>query len=305
MSDDVPTPTLEEVAPGVFAYLQLHGQWGLNNTGFIMAGDHLVVIDTCFTERRSHDFAAAVKRTGGERPVRLLVNTHHHGDHTHGNFVFGDVPIIGHELCREEVITTGLGTKALWPYVDWGEIVVTPPSVTFRDRLTLYAGDTEVHLIYVGPAHTTNDIVVWLPKERVLYTGDVVFNGGTPFFVMGSLSGCLVALDTLRALKPAVVVPGHGPVTDASAFDDTERYLRFVDETARSGHEAGLAPLDLARSTDLGDFGALHDSERLVANIHRAYAELNGAAPGTPIPLATVFPDMIAYNGGEVPKCLA
>lgn len=302
---EVPPPALEEVAPGVFAYLQLHGQWGLNNAGFIVADDSLTVIDTCFTERRSRDFAAAVKRTGGERPVRTLVNTHHHGDHTHGNYVFGQVAIVGHEMCREEVIATGLGTKALWPYVDWGEIVVAPPNITFRERLTIYAGDTEAQLIHVGPAHTTNDIVAWLPKERVLYTGDVIFNGGTPFFVMGSLSGCFAALDTLRALDPAIIVPGHGPVCGPEVFEETERYLRFVQETARGGHEAGLPPLDLARATDLGDFAALHDSERLVANIHRAYAELSGAAPGTPIPLGAVFPDMIAYNGGEVPRCLA
>jgi cyclase len=302
---DVPPPSLEEVSPGVFAYLQLHGQWGLNNAGFVLAGDGLTVIDSCFTERRSRDFAAAVHRTAGGQAVRTLVNTHHHGDHTHGNYVFGQVAIVGHEKCREEVIAAGLGTKALWPYVDWGEIVVTPPNITFRDRLTLYAGDLEVQLIYVGPAHTTNDIVAWLPGPRVLFTGDVVFNGGTPFVVMGSLSGSLAALDMLRALEPAIVVPGHGPVTNASVFDDTERYLRFVADAARTGYEADVPPLDLARATDLGDFAALHDSERLVANIHRAYAELAGRPPGAPIPLGAVFPDMIAYNGGEVPRCLA
>ena len=355
---DVPPPTLEEVAPGVFAYLQLHGQWGLNNAGFILADDNVTLIDTCFTERRSRDLAAAVKRTGGDRPVRTLVNTHHHGDHTHGNYVFGQVAIVGHEKCREEVIATGLGTKALWPDTDWGEIIVTPPNITFRDRLTLYAGDLEVQLIFVGPAHTTNDIVAWLPGPRVLFSGDVVFNGGTPFVVMGSLAGSLAALDTLRALisedtahpdpplriegrtprqaptpanaghapaahpealeasnpahpeavegpRPAIIVPGHGPVCDAPSSTTIERYLTFVADTARAGYEASVPPLDLARATDLGDFAALHDSERLVANLHRAYAELAGEPLGAPIPLFKVFPDMIAYNGGEVPKCLA
>jgi cyclase len=310
MTDEVPPPSLEEVAPNVFAYLQLHGQWGLNNAGFIAHDANATVIDTCFTERRSRDLAEAVSQTVGrsrksDRPVRTLINTHHHGDHTHGNFVFGPVAIVGHEKCREEVIATGLGTKALWPYVDWGDIEVTPPNITFRDRLTIYAGDTEVQLIYVGPAHTTNDIVAWLPGPRVLFTGDVVFNGGTPFVVMGSLAGSLAALDTLRALDPAIIVPGHGPVTDATVFDDIERYLRFIDDTARRGHAAGLTPLDLARQTDLADFAALHDSERLVANLHRAYAELDGGELGAPIPVMAAFADMTAFNGGEVPRCLA
>jgi cyclase len=305
--DSVPDPAVEEVADGIFAYLQLHGQWGLNNAAFITAGDSVTLVDTCFTERRSRALADAVRHTAGDRPVRTLVNTHHHGDHTHGNYIFGPgVTIVGHEKCREEVIAAGLSTTALWPDVDWGEIVVTPPTVTFDERLTLYAGDLELQLIYVGPAHTTNDILVWLPGRRTLIAGDVVFNGGTPFCVFGSLAGSLRALDTIRALAPQRIVPGHGPVCGVEALDGIESYLRFVEETARRGHEAGVTPLDLARQTDPPDeFGALHDSERLVANLHRAYSELNGDPPGTPLPIPTVMPDLIAYNGGQMPKCLA
>jgi cyclase len=309
---NVPEPAVEEVTDGVFAYLQLHGQWGLNNAAFITSGDSVTLVDTCFTERRARALAEAVRRTGGGRPVRTLVNTHHHGDHTHGNFVFGPaVTIVGHEKCREEVIATGLGTTAMWPDVDWGEIVVTPPSVTFGERLTLYAsygsggGDLELQLIYVGPAHTTNDIIVWLPERRTVIAGDVVFNGGTPFCVFGSLAGSLRALDAIRALAPERIVPGHGPVCGVEALDGIESYLRFVEETARRGHAAGVAPLDLARETDLGPHAALHDSERFVANLHRAYSELNGDPPGTPLPMPAVMPDMIAYNGGAMPQCLA
>jgi len=303
---ELPEPALEEVSDGVFAYLQLHGQWGLNNAAFVTAGDSVTLVDTCFTERRSRALADAVRKTAGDRPVRTLVNTHHHGDHTHGNYIFGPgVTIVGHEKCREEVIATGLGTTAMWPDVDWGEIVVTPPSVTFDERLTLYSGDLELQLIYVGPAHTTNDILVWLPERRTLIAGDVVFNGTTPFCVFGSLAGSLRALDTIRALAPERIVPGHGPVCGVEALDAIESYLRFVEETARTGHEAGVTPLDLARETDLGPHAALHDSERFVANLHRAYSELNGDPPGTPLPMPTVMPDMIAYNGGQMPRCLA
>ena len=303
----VPPPSLEEVAPGVFAYLQLHGQWGLNNAGFILDDKATTVIDTCFTEKRSRAFADAVKRTAGnDHPVRTLINTHHHGDHTHGNFVFGPATaIVGHEKCRVEVLATGLGTKALWPDTDWGNIEIAPPNITFRDWLTVYAGDTQIELIFVGPAHTSNDIVAWLPRQRVLFAGDVVFNGGTPFVVMGSVSGSLDALKTLRDLKAETIVPGHGPVTTPAVLDDVEAYLRFVQDTARSGFDANASPLDLARDTDLGPFADLHDSERFVANLHRAYSELRGEAPGTPIPLGQVMPDMISYNGGKVPECLA
>jgi cyclase len=313
----VPDPTLEEVAPGVFAYLQLHGQWGLNNAGFILPrnvgqgpspdGGGVVVIDTCFTERRSRAFADAVHRTAGtERPVQTLINTHHHGDHTHGNSVFGPgTTIVAHEKCREELLATGLGTKALWPDTDWGDLQLAPPNVTFRHNLTVHAGDTRIELIYVGPAHTTNDIVAWLPDQRVLYAGDVVFNGGTPFVVMGSVAGSLEALGALRRLDPQVIVPGHGSVCSPAVLYEIESYLNFVWDTAKRGFNAGVSPLETARDTDLGPFADLHDSERFVANLHRAYSELRGEPRGAPIGLGAVMPDMIAYNGGKVPECLA
>jgi cyclase len=303
----VPPPSLEEVAPGVFAYLQLHGQWGLNNAGFILDDKGTTVIDTCFTEKRSRAFADAVRRTAGDdRPVRTLINTHHHGDHTHGNFVFGPgTAIVAHELCREEVLATGLGTKALWPDVDWGDIEITPPNITFRQWLSVWAGDIPIELIFVGPAHTSNDIVAWLPEQRVLFAGDVVFNGGTPFVIMGSVSGSLEALKTLRKLNPETIVPGHGPVCAPAVLYEIESYLRFVQDTARRGFDANISPLEVARDTDLGPFAHLHDSERFVANLHRAYSELRGEPRGAAIPLGSVMPDMIAYNNGKVPECLA
>jgi cyclase len=305
-STTVPDPTLEEVSDGIFAYIQLHGQWGLNNAGFVAGADSVTAIDTCFTVRRSQAFADAIRRTAGERPVRTLINTHHHGDHTHGNFVFGPgVTTISHEKCREEVIATGLSTKALWPYVDWGDITIAPPNVTFTDRLAVYAGDLRIELIFVGPAHTTNDVVVWVPERKLLFTGDTVFNGGTPFFIFGSLAGSLDAIATLRTFGAETVVPGHGAVCGPEVLDDIEAYLRFVQETAGKGFAADAAPLDLARDTDLGRFAEWHDGERFVANLHRAYSELRGEPLGAPIPMPSVMPDMVAYNNGEMPKCLA
>jgi cyclase len=301
----VPEPTLEEPAPGVFAYLQLHGQWGLNNAGFITSPTGTTLIDTCFTERRARALRDAVDRTAPDAPVRALINTHHHGDHTHGNYVFAPATIIGHEKCREEIIATGLGTTAMWPDTDWGHIEIAPPNVTFSDQLTVYAGNLEVQLIYVGPAHTTNDVIAWIPEHGLVFAGDTVFNGGTPFCVFGSLAGSFGALEVIRALEPRTIVPGHGPVCGPEILDNVKAYLTFVARTAEAGHKAGVSPLDLARDTDLGDFAALHDSERFVPNLHRAYSELNGDPPGAPLPIPQIMPDMIAYNGGKMPACLA
>src|SRR3990172_1081214 len=101
---EIPPPKLEEVSPGIFAYVQLDGSWGLNNTGFLLGSDGVTVIDTCFTEARTRAFHDAI-RTVTDLPLRTIVNTHHHGDHTHGNFLFFPAAtVIGHELCRKEVM---------------------------------------------------------------------------------------------------------------------------------------------------------------------------------------------------------
>lgn len=303
---EIPPPKLEQVSPGIFGYVQLDGTWGLNNTGFIAGKDGVTVIDTCFTERRARWFLEAVQTAAPGRAIRTLVNTHHHGDHTHGNYIFlPAATIIGHERCRAEVIATGHGTTALFPGVDWGRIEIAPPVVTFEERLSLYVDDLLVELIYVGPAHTTNDIVAWIPERKVLFSGDLIFNGGTPFVLMGSVAGSLEALDRLKALGAETIVPGHGPVCGPEAIEANAAYLRFLRDTAKAGFDAGKEPLTVARDTDLGRFASLTDKERLAGNLHRAYSELIGEPLGTPLNLGAVVGDMIALNGGQPPRCLA
>jgi cyclase len=300
---DLPPPTVEEVSDGVFAYVQLDGSWGLNNTGFLVGDNAVTAIDTCFTERRTREFVDTVASMTPD-PIRTLVNTHHHGDHTHGNYLVPTATIIGHRLCRDEVLASGHIATALFPGVDWGRLEVAPPFVTFDDHLDVWVDELHVELHFVGPAHTTNDIVCWLPERRVLFSGDLVFNGGTPFVVMGSVAGSLAALERLRAFGADVIVPGHGPVCGPEVLDDQVAYLRFVQQIARDGFEAGAAPLDVARQVDLGRFASWHDPERIVGNLWRARSELRGEPHGTPID-PTAYTEMIAYNGGRPLRCLA
>jgi cyclase len=299
-------PRTQEVSDGIYAYIQPDGSWFLNNTGFLVGREGVVSIDTTSTERRTKDYLAAVARVT-DRPIRTLVNTHHHGDHTHGNCLLPLATIIGHPLCREEIVKTSFPPLAgIWTSVDWGNLHPSPPFVTFDDHLTLWVDHLRVELHYIGtPAHTTNDVVAWIPDRSLLFTGDLVFVGGTPFVPMGSVSGSLAALDRLRTFGAQTLVPGHGPVAGPSAIDDMAAYLTFVQDTARQGKAAGLAPLEVARQTDLGKFGALTDSERIVGNLHRAYAELDGAAPGAPIDTLTALREMLAYNNGQPLRCYA
>lgn len=302
---EIPPPSIEEVSPGIFAYIQLDGSWFLNNTGVIVGSNYATAVDSTGTEARARAWHATLRRVT-DLPVNTLINTHSHGDHTYGNFVFAPgAAIIAHELCREEVLAGGLGAQRLFSMVDFGDTPLTPPFVTFEDRMKLYVDDLEVQLIFVGPAHTTNDIVAWLPERKLLFTGDVIFNGGTPFALGGSIGGWLQALDVIEALAPERIVPGHGPVAGPEAIADVRAYLRFIQETAKRGMEAGIEPLPLARDLDLGPFAGLHDQERLVPNLHRAYAEARGEPWGAPMNFTQMFAEMLDYNGNQPLRCLA
>jgi cyclase len=154
-------------------------------------------------------------------------------------------------------------------------------------------------------AHTSDDLAVWLPEERVLFAGDLVFSGAAPFVLMGSLAGSLAALARLRALGPLVVVPGHGPVGGPELLTFTEEYLRWVATLAGKGLADGLSPLETALWADEGEFGALLDRERLVGNLHRAFQEAAGGVPGARIESAPAMREMVAFNGGRPLRCLA
>ncbi len=307
---DVSVPgRLEEVADGVFAYVQPDGSWMINNTGFLVARDGVTAVDAYSTERRTRAFLDTIASVT-RMPVRTLVNTHHHPDHTAGNGLFPGAAIVAHDNAREEMralrIPRNTGT---WTDVDYGDLRLAPPFLTFADRLTLWADDLRCELLYAGqPAHTTNDIVAWIPEHSVLFAGDLVFNGGTPFLLSGSVLGAIDVLERfLKPLGARTIVPGHGPVTGPEVIDDVLGYLRFVRDAAEQGRAAGLSPLEAARGVSLGRYAEWSDQERIVGNLHRAYADLAGPAQqrGGPLDARGALAGMVAYNGGRPLTCRA
>ena len=295
-----------EVADGVFAWVQPDGSWWLNNTGFVRGAGDALAIDATSTERRTRALLDAIAAQTSST-VRTLVNTHHHGDHTNGNCLFASASVVGHRNCREGVRAQVIGgLEPVFGAVEWGELEIRPPTVVFDERLDLYVGERRIELHYIGtPAHTTGDVIAWLPDEGVLFAGDLVFNGGTPFVLMGSVDGAIDACERLRTFGATTIVPGHGEVCGPDAIDEVERYLRFVQDVAARAHAAGVTPLEAARETDLGEFADLHDRERIVGNLHRARLELGGAERGAPVDILGAFADMITFNGGRPLRCLA
>ncbi|GAB2943092.1 MBL fold metallo-hydrolase [Streptomyces heilongjiangensis] len=273
-------PRLREAADGVFACAQPDGGWCLDNVGLIVSKSRSALIDTAATEDR----ARALKQAVGAvvfRPPGYVVSTDSHGDRTFGNHLFAqDAVIITHEKAREEVEAvglhltglhlTGLHLTGLRPDVRWGELSVELPTLTFRDTLTLHVGDVRAELIRLGPAHTADDTIVWLPEQRVLFTGDLIMSGATPFCLMGSVSGSIAAAERLRALGPLTVVAGQRPVARPELLDTTRDYLRLLQRVAQESVASGTTPGRPPEPPTSGPTRTCSTRSVWCRNVHRA-----------------------------------
>jgi cyclase len=297
---------LNEVATGVWAWTQGDGSWWINNAGLVAGDEGDILVDTCATAARTARFLGQVTAVRSGAPLRFAVNTHLHGDHTHGNSLLpSTTSIVGHARMR-----TGLAEDTIidacppyWePVPDWGNVRKRLPTITYEDRLVLHSGSTEVHIVHPGhAAHTPGDSVVFVPDRGVLFAGDLLFHDVTPLVFMGSLDGALRSLDWMADFDASVVVPGHGAVLDRKdlgrVLEAHRRYYRLIQDSARLGVDRGLSPLEAARQTDLGEFASLPDAERIVLNLHRAYAEISSWT----FDLHAAFDDAVRYNAAPLP----
>jgi len=153
---------------------------------------------------------------------------------------------------------------------DFGPISLRAPDSTFEGRLVLNVGDKEVHLIEVGPAHTRGDVIVYVPKDRVVYTGDILFIGSHPIVWEGPIDNWVRACDTILGLDVDVVVPGHGPITDKRGVETTKNYWLTLQHRAAEARRAGASAQEVFR--DLVD--DRREAERLIINIEKALSEL-------------------------------
>jgi cyclase len=283
---------LVRISENAYTFLQPDGSWGWANAGLIVGDDDAILVDTFFDLANTRELLDAVGRTV-DRPIRRLVNTHHNGDHCWGNQLVEGATIVGHSKCREQMLgvspaflagvassedeggAIGYLKRAFRPF-DFGGIDVTPPTVTFDDTLSLHIGPREVRLLYFGPCHTLGDIAAWLPDERVLFCGDLLFYGSTPLVWEGSLQNWIDTVDALCELGPEVVIPGHGPPTDTDGLKAMRDYLTLVVTEGRTLKENGLSPLDAARQIDLGPYAGWKDSERIALNLTRLWMEIDG-----------------------------
>jgi glyoxylase-like metal-dependent hydrolase (beta-lactamase superfamily II) len=309
VTDRAYTRGLHDVGNGLYAYLQPDGSWGWSNAGLVVDGEATLLVDTLFdlelTRAMLDEMAARVPAAAS---VDTLVNTHANGDHTFGNQLVGGARIVASRRTAEEMMELPpaalAALKEAAPQLgpagefmlecfgsfDFAGIELTPPGETFEGELTLRVGDRELELIEVGPAHTRGDTLVLVPADRVLFSGDILFNGGHPVVWAGPVSNWIAACDRILAMDVDVVVPGHGPIAGKDEVAELKAYFEYLYDAARSRFERGLSPLDAARDISLDRWAQWGEAERLVVNVDTIYRELRGDESGTDP--ATLFGQM-------------
>ena len=295
-----------EIVPGVYSAIGTGGLIVGSNSAVIVNADDVLIVDSHISPESARAMIRELKAIT-TKPVKFLVNTHFHYDHANGNQVFGAATdIVGHVYTRKrltgDIMQRGMFADLLNGFpkqledlkaraaaeqdpaartrleqqlrtqTAYGEQLretrPTPPNVTMTDRLTIYRGDREIQLFYVGRGHTAGDVVVYLPKERVLCSGDLLVNQ-VANLVDGYVNEWPDALEKLRAVDFVDVIPGHGdPFKGKERIDWFQSYLRDIWQQTSKLHAAGTPAAEAARRIDMTS--------------HKAhYSSING--PGVPL----------------------
>lgn len=284
----------QKVADGIY-YATSSGTMNVGaNSPVILTDSDALIIDSEITPAAARALATDLKAIT-DKPIRYVVDSHYHYDHAHGNQVFiGDAQVIGHDNTHKRLLTNvleqytylnsvqGIPTRvetlrkriaeekdaqqkatlerqvatSLAYLEQVKEVKVTPPNITFKDDMTLYRGGREIRLLYLGRGHTDTDVVVYLPRERIVATGDLM---ESQISYMGDSypDEWPATLEKLRALDFDTVMPGHGVVfkgkTKIEAF---EGYVREVVRQSREFRKQGLTAEQAAAKIDVRQFSS-------------------------------------------------
>ena len=266
------------------------------NNGWILFEDYVLVIDANFPAGAR--LIIGKIRSMTDKPIRFAFDTHHHGDHAYGNQVYvenGGVPVahtgVIEEMKRYETgyydDKPGRWEGAAKDRADLRTTKLKPPSVLFSKDLIFDDGKHRVELMHLGVAHTHGDAVAWLPKERILFTGDVCVNGPYNFVGDGDLGKWVVTLDAVRKLDAKIVCTGHGPRSVASVLDDQQAFFKALREQvgalmAEKAPEDAKGQIETIRATLKGNAQiARYVSERgaddgFPSQVEKVYEELTG-----------------------------
>ena len=311
-----------EIVPGIYSAIGTGTMNVGSNSAVIVNQDDAIVVDSHISPESGRALLRELKAIT-DKPVRFLINTHFHYDHANGNQAFGPaVDIVGHEFTRRK-LTGDILEKGMFADLLKGmpkqlddlkaraaseadaaaktrldqqvrvqgafanslkDLKVTPPNVTLDDRMTLFRGDREIRLLYLGHGHTGGDLVVYLPKERVLCAGDLLVNG-VANLIDGYVNEWPDALERLKSIDFVDVIPGHGePFKGKERVDWFQAYLRDLWKQGSVLHDQKVSVADAAKRIDM--------------TAHKGhYPAING--PGVNLPAVSRMYDVMEHRADQ------
>jgi len=226
----------------------------ISNAGFVVTDDGVVVVDALGSPALAKELLAEVRRVTPQ-PVRHVILTHYHADHIYGLQALkaAGAGIVAHAAAREYLNSDAAARRLeasrseLAPWIDAETRLVQADRWLDAEETTLVVGGTEIRIRHLGPAHTSEDLAVYVPAAGALFVGDLVFRGRVPFVGQADSRRWIASLDRLIAFKPSLVVPGHGPVSREPLADLqlTRDYLVHLRKTMGEAAKA-MEPFDEA-----------------------------------------------------------
>jgi cyclase len=281
-SQELP-PNLKKIKDGIYVYV---GSNFNSNCGIVVTQEGVVLIDSGHNPTDSIRILDAVKKIS-PLPIRFLIDTEPHPDHTTGHFVFSPpATVIAHEGGTESMInrekeTPGRIEKLAGVSPEMRKALdgyrFVPPQVEYRGKMTLNLGERIFELLYLNRVHSEADTAIWLPRERVLFSasGIVVdqFNILRPFVTIPDI---LAASKMMKSLNPEIVVPGHGTPGTVKVFDDTEKYYALLVERVGKMVGEGKSLDEIKREVKMPEYDHWATKERFPSNVEAAYKVVKG-----------------------------
>lgn len=234
---------MREISPGIFVETDQRGA----NYGAVVTNDGVIVIDTPIVPKQAVAFREEMKRLTGGKPFLYIINTDHHRGHIVGNQYLTPTPVVAHDIAWKHM--KGYGDNFKQRVIDsfkkepeiqaqFTNIQIIVPKVTFSHRLDIVRGGRDLRIIKVG-GHTAATSVIWLPNERILFSGDAVWVDQHPYMAQANSKEWLDGLTFIRKLRSDQIVPGRGPVCGREATERMSEYIRYMRARSRMFHRQG------------------------------------------------------------------
>ena len=253
------------------------------NSTLIIGDTGAIVIDTGFTDEIGAHLAKEVAKLTN-KPVKVVINTHHHGDHTFGNSAFPGAKVISSEMCRKLLIEN----EGEWLGLIEGALGRKLPNTRAVPASEVYANKTKTDVTLDGvkltfwvpeAAHTAGDMMIWLPDDKVLVGGDILVNQTVPVFRDAQVKKWIEALAEVKTIPAKTIIPGHGPLMKTSDVAAMHERMARLYAGIEAGYKAGLTDSEIRKKLDLSEWKPLHRFEEdMGGNINKTYLEIEAAA---------------------------